>query len=142
MRRRGEVGAKGRSGPCSRVEQEAGRCPPACDLGLLEDPLPERLDFGPAPRGRGGDETAAFGGLGLAVEDRDQSSSFELAGDQHRAADGGAEPGWFVLNEASLGSSHFSATASTETMRTRRGVWCWRSETPWTSARIRCTSFR
>ena len=30
--------------------------------------------------------------------------------------------GWAALNEASLGSSHFSATASTETMRTRRGV--------------------
>ena len=31
-------------------------------------------------------------------------------------------PGWAALNEASLGSSHFSATASTETIRTRRGV--------------------
>ena len=32
-----------------------------------------------------------------------------------------AMPGWAALNEASLGSSHFSATDSTETMRTRRG---------------------
>ena len=42
------------------------------------------------------------------------------------------------MNEASLGSSHFSATASTETMRTRRGVARCCSETPWTSARMRC----
>ncbi len=45
-----------------------------------------------------------------------------------------AMPGQAALNEASLGTSHFSATASTETMRTRRGVVRWRSETPWTSA--------
>ena len=51
-------------------------------------------------------------------------------------------PGWEALNETSLGSSHFSATASTETMRTRRGVWRWRSETPWTSASMRWTSLR
>ena len=30
-------------------------------------------------------------------------------------------PGWDALNEASLGRSHFSATASTETMCTRWG---------------------
>ena len=30
-------------------------------------------------------------------------------------------PGWAALNEASRGSSHFSATASTETMRTGGG---------------------
>ena len=53
-----------------------------------------------------------------------------------------AMPGQAALNEASLGTSHFSATASTETMRTRRGVVRWRSETPCTSARMRCTSFR
>ena len=43
---------------------------------------------------------------------------------------------------ASLGSSHFSATASTETMRTRRGVERCCSEAPWTSARMRWTSLR
>ena len=33
-----------------------------------------------------------------------------------------------------------SATASTETIRTRLGQRRWRSETSWTSARMRCTS--
>ena len=40
----------------------------------------------------------------------------------------------------SRGRSHGSATASTETIRTRLGQRRWRSETPWTSARMRCTS--
>ena len=53
-----------------------------------------------------------------------------------------ATPACAALKVASLGTSHFSATASTETMRTRRGQRRWRSETPWTSARMRCTSFR
>ena len=46
------------------------------------------------------------------------------------------------IDETSLGGSHFSTTASTETMRTRRGVVRCCSETPWTSARMRCTSSR
>ena len=50
--------------------------------------------------------------------------------------------GCTAVKVASRGRSHFSATASTETMRTRRGQRRWRSETPWTSARLRCTSFR
>ena len=62
--------------------------------------------------------------------------------EQGRAAELGRRAGLAALKVASLGTSHFSATASTETMRTRRGQRRWRSETPWTSARMRCTSFR
>ena len=43
-----------------------------------------------------------------------------------------ATPGCAALKVASLGTSHFSATASTETIRTRRGQRRWRSDTPWT----------
>ena len=53
-----------------------------------------------------------------------------------------AMPGWVVSRAASLGTSHFSATASTEMIRTRRGWRRWRSETPWTSASMCCISLR
>ena len=53
---------------------------------------PECLDFGPLPGGRGGDEAAAFGHLGLAVEYGNQRSVFQLPRDQHGASDGGPEP--------------------------------------------------
>ena len=53
-----------------------------------------------------------------------------------------AMSGWSAVKEASRGSSHFSATASTETIWTRRGRRRWRSEMPCTSARMRCTSLR
>ena len=45
-----------------------------------------------------------------------------------------------AVKAASRGRSHGSATASTETISTRLGQRRWRSETSWTSARMRCTS--
>ena len=59
-----------------------------------------------------------------------------------RVDTGKAMAGWAALNEASRGSSHFSATAPTGTMRIRRVVERCCSETPWTSARMRWTSLR
>ena len=53
---------------------------------------------------------------------------------------GVAAVGVDAVKAASRGRSHGSATASTETIRTRLGQRRWRSETPWTSARMRCTS--
>ena len=42
--------------------------------------------------------------------------------------------------EMAAAGANGSATASTETIRTRLGQRRWRSETSWTSARMRCTS--
>ena len=50
-------------------------------------------------RAGGGDQAAAFERLGLAVEDGDQGAAFQLLGDQHRASDGGPEPGHCGLDQ-------------------------------------------
>ena len=60
--------------------------------GLAQDPRPEGPQLGPLPGGGGGDQAAALGRLLLVVEERHQDPAFELVGDQHRTADGGAEP--------------------------------------------------
>ena len=61
--------------------------------GLVQDPCPERPHLGPLPGSRRGDQAATFGCLGPAVEERDQRPALQLSRDQHRASDGGAEPG-------------------------------------------------
>ena len=65
---------------------------PARGFGLPQDPFAERLDLGALAGRRGGDEAAAFGRLGLAVEDGHQRSALQLPRDQHRASDGDPEP--------------------------------------------------
>ena len=64
----------------------------AVGLGLLEEPLAERLDFGSLAGGFGGDQAAAFGGVFLVLESGDEGSVLEFALDQGCAADGGADP--------------------------------------------------
>ena len=61
-------------------------------LGFLQGPFPERPHLRPLPGGCRGDEAAALGRLGLAVEDRDQRSALQLPRDQHGPPDGGADP--------------------------------------------------
>ena len=53
--------------PATRSAERRGRGPVPL-RGLPEEPLPERLHLGPAPGGAGGDEAAARGHPGLAVE--------------------------------------------------------------------------
>ena len=66
---------------------------------LVQDPCPERPHLRPLPGGRRGDEAAAFGRLGLTVEERDQRPALQLPRDQHRPSDGGAELGHRGLDQ-------------------------------------------
>ena len=118
-----------------RIAAAAARKPGAADGGSAAS---RRIQFRNA-RSSGRCREAAV----VMRQQRSGASSWRSkSGTRIRRSSSMAMPGWAALNEASLGSSHFSATASTETMRTRRGVERCCSETPWTSARIRCTSLR
>ena len=87
------------TGTGSRLGWDGIRTGPASGFGLPQDPFAEGLDFTTLPGRRGGDEAASLGRLGLAVEDGDQGSAFQLVRDQHRAADGGPDPVHCGLNQ-------------------------------------------
>ena len=81
---------------------------------------PRRLSSGADTRGVGDVSARSGSGGALRLCRQPRVLAPGSAGRTGALRESGA-PGQAALNEASRGTSHFSATASTETMRTRRG---------------------